>query len=80
MYEHPTRAEIELFISVILKAYFVLWLELQAVLKAAQARFKRRILHAPNQILILVDSNEYAWLIWFKRRIILPNKIIKLSA
>ena len=23
----------------------------------AKARFKRRILHAPNQILILVDSN-----------------------
>ena len=24
-----------------------------------KAWFKRRILHAPNQILILVDSNEY---------------------
>ena len=43
--------------------------------KAAKARFKRRILHAPNQILILVDSNEYVLLIWFKRRIFLPNKI-----
>ena len=39
------------------------------------AWFKRRILHAPNQILILVDSNEYVRLIWFKRRIVLPNKI-----
>ena len=29
----------------------------------------------PNQILILVDSNEYVPLIWFKRRIVLPNKI-----
>ena len=57
-----------------------MWLELQAVQKAAEARFERRILHAPNQILILVDSNEYTWLIWFKRRIILPNKIIQLSA
>ena len=28
-----------------------------------KARFKRRILHAPNQILILVDSNEYIRLI-----------------
>ena len=37
--------------------------------------FKRRILHAPNQILILVDTNEYVRLIWFKRRIVLPNKI-----
>ena len=27
------------------------------------AWFKRRILHAPNQILILVDSNEYVRLI-----------------
>ena len=27
------------------------------------ARFKRRILHVPNQILILVDSNEYVRLI-----------------
>ena len=41
----------------------------------AKARFKRRILHVPNQILILVDSNEYVRLIWFKRRIFLPNKI-----
>ena len=40
-----------------------------------KAWFKRRILHAPNQILILVDSNEYIRLIWFKRRIVLPNKI-----
>ena len=40
-----------------------------------KAWFKRRILHAPNQILILVDSNEYVRLIWFKRRIVLPNKI-----
>ena len=40
-----------------------------------KAWFKRRILHAPNQILILVDSNEYVRLIWFKRRIFLPNKI-----
>ena len=29
----------------------------------SQAWFKRRILHAPNQILILVDSNEYIRLI-----------------
>ena len=29
----------------------------------------------PNQILILVDSNEYVRLIRFKRRIFLPNKI-----
>ena len=28
-----------------------------------KAWFKRRILHAPNQILILVDSNEYVRLI-----------------
>ena len=41
----------------------------------SKAWFKRRILHAPNQILILVDSNEYVRLIWFKRRIVLPNKI-----
>ena len=40
-----------------------------------KAWFKRRILHAPNQILILVDSNEYVRLIWFKHRIVLPNKI-----
>ena len=40
-----------------------------------KAWFKRRILHAPNQILILVDWNEYVRLIWFKRRIFLPNKI-----
>ena len=40
-----------------------------------KAWFKRRILHAPNQILILVDLNEYVRLIWFKRRIVLPNKI-----
>ena len=43
--------------------------------KYLKAWFKRRILHAPNQILILVDSNEYVRLIWFKRRIVLPNKI-----
>ena len=42
---------------------------------ATKAWFKRRILHAPNQILILVDSNDYIRLIWFKRRIVLPNKI-----
>ena len=42
---------------------------------ASEAWFKRRILHAPNQILILVDSNEYIRLIWFKRRIVLSNKI-----
>ena len=42
---------------------------------SGKAWFKRRILHAPNQILILVDSNEYVRLIWFKRRIVLPNKI-----
>ena len=29
----------------------------------AKAWFKRRILHAPYQILILVDSNEYVRLI-----------------
>ena len=29
----------------------------------AKAWFKRRILHAPNQILIIVDSNEYVRLI-----------------
>ena len=40
-----------------------------------KARFKRRILHASNQILILVDSNEYVGLIWCKRRMFLPNKI-----
>ena len=40
-----------------------------------KAWFKRRILHAPNQILILVDSNEYVRLIWLKRHIVLPNKI-----
>ena len=40
-----------------------------------KAWFKRRILHAPNQILILVDSNDYVRLIWFKRRIFWPNKI-----
>ena len=28
-----------------------------------KAWFRRRILHAPNQILILVDSNEYVRLI-----------------
>ena len=44
---------------------------------AGKAWFKRRILQAPNQILILVDSNEYVRLIWFKRRIVLPNKIAK---
>ena len=41
----------------------------------SKAWFKRRNLHAPNQILILVDSNEYVRLIWFKRHIVLPNKI-----
>ena len=45
------------------------------ILFLSKAWFKRRILHAPNQILILVDSNEYVRLIWFKRRIVLPNKI-----
>ena len=40
-----------------------------------KAWFKRCILHAPNQILILVDTNEYVRLIWFKRHIVLPNKI-----
>ena len=30
---------------------------------AGKAWFKRRILQAPNQILILVDSNEYVRLI-----------------
>ena len=44
-----------------------------------EALVKRRILHAPNQILILVDSNEYVRLIWFKRRIVLPNKIADAS-
>ena len=44
-----------------------------------KAWFKRRILHAPNQILILVDSNEYVRLICFKRRIVLPNKIANAS-
>ena len=43
--------------------------------KYAKSWFKRRILHALNQILILVDSNEYVRFIWFKRRIVLPNKI-----
>ena len=33
------------------------------VISTSKAWFKRRILHAPNQILILVDSNEYVWLI-----------------
>ena len=42
---------------------------------AFKAWFKRRILHGPNQILILVDSNEYVRLISFKRRLVLPNKI-----
>ena len=46
---------------------------------ATKAWFKRRILHAPNQILILVDSNEYVRLIWFKRRNVLPNKIADAS-
>ena len=41
----------------------------------SKAGFKRRILHAPNQILILVDSNEYVRRIWYKRRNALPNKI-----
>ena len=45
------------------------------LLISCQAWFKRRILHAPNQILILVDWNEYIRLILFKRRITLPNKI-----
>ena len=45
------------------------------VLETVSSHLKRRILHAPNQILILVDSNEYIRLIWFKRRIVLPNKI-----
>ena len=40
-----------------------------------KAWFKRRILHAPNQILILVDSNEYVRLIWFKCGFVLPHKI-----
>ena len=44
-----------------------------------KAWFKSRILHAPNQILILVDSNEYVRLIWFKRRIVFPNKIADAS-
>ena len=44
-------------------------------LQENKAWFKRRILHVPNQILILVDSNEYVGLIWFKRRIVLANKI-----
>ena len=45
----------------------------------SKAWFKRHILHTPNQILILVDSNEYVRLIWFKRRIVLPNKIADAS-
>jgi len=44
-------------------------------LSVSKARFKRHILHALNQTLILVDLNEYVRLIWFKRRIVLPNKI-----
>ena len=39
--------------------------------KYLKAWFKRGILHAPNQILILVDSNEYVRLIWFKCRILI---------
>ena len=31
--------------------------------QVCKAWFKRRILHAPNQIQILVDSNEYVRLI-----------------
>ena len=45
------------------------------VICLALFKFKRRNLNAPNQILILVDSNEYVRLIWFKRRIFFPNKI-----
>ena len=36
MYEHPTCAEIELFFQ----CYFVLWLELQEVLKAAERQIE----------------------------------------
>ena len=54
--------------------YLWLYKHLLAII-AYYAWFKRRILHAPNQILILVDSNEYVRLIWFKRCIVLPNKI-----
>ena len=39
-----------------------------------KAWFKRRIFYVPNQILILVHSNEYVQLIWIKHRIFLPNK------
>ena len=56
-----------LFVSVVGKSHFYVI--------ESKAWFKRRISHAPNQILILVDSNEYVRLIWFKRRIVLPNKI-----
>ena len=35
----------------------------QKVTCGSKAWFKRRILHAPNVILILVDSNEYVRLI-----------------
>ena len=45
------------------------------LLSSFKAWFKRRILHASNQILILDDSNKYIRQIRFKRRIILPNKI-----
>ena len=45
----------------------------------SKAWFKRRILHAPNQILIVVDSNEYFRRIWYKRRIVLPNNIADAS-
>ena len=49
--------------------------EFSVLLSIKRSGFKRRILHAPNQILILVDLNEYVRLISFKRRIVLPNKI-----
>ena len=47
-----------------------------AMSSAAKAWFKRRILHAPNQILILVQSNEEVRLIWLKRRMFWPNKLV----
>ena len=48
--------------------------ELNLMCLTCKAWFKRCILHAPNQILILVNLNEYVRLIWFKRHIVLPNK------
>ena len=45
------------------KVYMNNYRPISVINVVAKAWFKRRILHAPNQILIIVDSNEYVRLI-----------------